>query len=284
MEQVAHDGVRFADGAACGCHLTDAAGWRRAMETLGERLRRARERAGLSQQRLAALADTSLSHISRIETGKIENPGRVLERLAPHLGVSVAWLRGYVDEPGTFGLAEKYYGAAGPAPLRATEIGGRVPATERTHLLRRERGQLHTEEAEEVELPARPVHTVSDVAHALADAHPEDWRGRSRVTRYGDLGSPGTIALRVRGADLMPDLKAGDTLLCRSGFSWRAGEPVIVKDGDRLLVGTLRHLADGDEWHLDLLMRAGAHGPIDPAHVIGYAAGILHLFGNGPNN
>lgn len=59
--------------------------------TIAERLRTSRIRAGLSQRELAS-PGCSYAYISRIESGARTPSVRALRKLAPKLGVSVEWL------------------------------------------------------------------------------------------------------------------------------------------------------------------------------------------------
>ena len=72
-------------------HLLPLTGIRKytTMETLGERIRRLREDRGLTQQRLADLADLAQSAIARIEAGNREPLITSIQRIARALGVSV---------------------------------------------------------------------------------------------------------------------------------------------------------------------------------------------------
>lgn len=59
------------------------------MTNLGQKLRIARESAGISQRRLAKLADVSNDYVSKIEMGKIENVGIVtLKKICDALNIS----------------------------------------------------------------------------------------------------------------------------------------------------------------------------------------------------
>ena len=63
------------------------------METLGERLKRVRARAGMSQKRLAAASEVHRQTISDIECDRDPNPRRItLLRLARAMGVDVSEL------------------------------------------------------------------------------------------------------------------------------------------------------------------------------------------------
>lgn len=59
-----------------------------------DRLRRLRETANLSARHLARLADIAPSHVSLIESAKIDPrvEARTVERLAMVLGTSIDWL------------------------------------------------------------------------------------------------------------------------------------------------------------------------------------------------
>ena len=70
------------------------------MESIGERLRRLRERRGYSQEQLATLIGVPQSQISRWEAGRV--PGENMQlgsamRLAWVLGVSLDALSGMAD-------------------------------------------------------------------------------------------------------------------------------------------------------------------------------------------
>jgi transcriptional regulator with XRE-family HTH domain len=59
-----------------------------AQRTIGENVRRYREKAGLAQEALARAADMSVGNLSQIERGKVENPRiGTLVALARALGV-----------------------------------------------------------------------------------------------------------------------------------------------------------------------------------------------------
>lgn len=63
------------------------------MEPTGDNIRRAREAAGLTQYRLAKLADITPGWLRDIETGRNRNPGvAVVRRIAKALGVDLAEL------------------------------------------------------------------------------------------------------------------------------------------------------------------------------------------------
>jgi transcriptional regulator with XRE-family HTH domain len=59
--------------------------------SLGEYLRQQRERAGLSQRRLAGMTAIHHSYLARLENGELLNPqAEYLQRIANVLGVDVA--------------------------------------------------------------------------------------------------------------------------------------------------------------------------------------------------
>ncbi len=70
------------------------------METIGERVRRTRERRGLSQTALAKSAGITKEGISAIERGGTKNPRpTTLYAIADALGVSDRWLANGGKEP-----------------------------------------------------------------------------------------------------------------------------------------------------------------------------------------
>ena len=63
------------------------------METLGQRLRHARQRAVMTQAELAQAAGVALITANRLENDAIDNPRpETVRRLARALGVDPAWL------------------------------------------------------------------------------------------------------------------------------------------------------------------------------------------------
>jgi transcriptional regulator with XRE-family HTH domain len=73
------------------------------LDTLPQRLARAREVAGLNRSALALKAGLNPSHVRLIEEGHREDPtGSTLAKLAEALGVSLDWLvRGVGEGPAT---------------------------------------------------------------------------------------------------------------------------------------------------------------------------------------
>ncbi len=70
------------------------------MSTLGSRLRMKRREKGLTQEQLAAKADTSQAVIQKIENGKSLRP-RKINIIAKVIGVDPAWLQfGGDNKPG----------------------------------------------------------------------------------------------------------------------------------------------------------------------------------------
>jgi len=63
-------------------------------ETIGQRIRAARVRAGLSQEMLARRADLSNQTISNMERGESKATVETLQALAPILGTTVGALLG----------------------------------------------------------------------------------------------------------------------------------------------------------------------------------------------
>lgn len=69
------------------------------MSSLAERLRIAREQAGLSQGQIAKLLDMHRPTISEIEAGRRKVKAEELAQFAEAYGVSVAWLTSTDEEP-----------------------------------------------------------------------------------------------------------------------------------------------------------------------------------------
>ena len=68
------------------------------MSTVGERLKLARQQAGLSQAQVARMMSMHRPTISEIEAGRRRVPAEELAAFASAYGVSVAWLSGAADE------------------------------------------------------------------------------------------------------------------------------------------------------------------------------------------
>lgn len=97
------------------------------MSTIGDRLRERRKALELSQRALAE-PGVSYAYISRIEAGTREPSVRALRKLAPKLGVSVAWLETGSEAPAV-ALAELVLAhRGGPLPAAAQELARRVLA------------------------------------------------------------------------------------------------------------------------------------------------------------
>jgi transcriptional regulator with XRE-family HTH domain len=61
-------------------------------EGIGKRIRELREKAGITQQKLAEIAEVSSVHMSKVETG-IALPGvEVVVRIANYFGVTTDWI------------------------------------------------------------------------------------------------------------------------------------------------------------------------------------------------
>jgi len=64
-------------------------------ETLGQAVKRRRERAGITQSQLARRIDRVVVTVGNIEQGRTKDPGfRVMEAIATELGVSLDEFRG----------------------------------------------------------------------------------------------------------------------------------------------------------------------------------------------
>lgn len=67
------------------------------MQSIGERIKEARLRAGLSQTELAARLGYSKSAINKVEKGTRDIPRAAVDRYASVLGVTSAYLNGWDD-------------------------------------------------------------------------------------------------------------------------------------------------------------------------------------------
>lgn len=94
-------------------------------DSVGWRLRERRVALGLSQRDLSA-PGISYAYISRIEAGMREPSVKALRKLAPRLGVSVAWLE-TGEESAALTLAQLVLAHVGePLPPDAAELARRV--------------------------------------------------------------------------------------------------------------------------------------------------------------
>jgi transcriptional regulator with XRE-family HTH domain len=86
-------------------------------QSIGERIAWARERAGLNKNRFARELGTSWQHVDHWEKGRTEPSLSSMRRIAELLGVSIDFLLGVRDEPGSDeprGLAQFLEGLAPP--------------------------------------------------------------------------------------------------------------------------------------------------------------------------
>lgn len=94
-------------------------------KAIGGRLRDARIRAGLSQRELSE-PGVSYAYISRIEAGMRTPSIKVLRKLAPKLGVSVAWLETGKEDPAEELARLVLECNGGPLDPRAAALARRV--------------------------------------------------------------------------------------------------------------------------------------------------------------
>jgi transcriptional regulator with XRE-family HTH domain len=94
-------------------------------QAIGDRLREARLRAGLSQRELSE-PGVSYAYISRIEAGVRSPSVKVLRKLAPKLGVSVSWLETGRDDPAEELARVVLASNGGPLDSRALTLAERV--------------------------------------------------------------------------------------------------------------------------------------------------------------
>lgn len=79
---------------------------------LGHRLRDIREKKGLTQDELGHICEVGANQISRYERGAVDPTIYTMRMIATHLGVSVDFLLGLVDEP---------QGIASPSEIKPDE-------------------------------------------------------------------------------------------------------------------------------------------------------------------
>jgi transcriptional regulator with XRE-family HTH domain len=104
----------------------------RAPAAIGRRLRQRRERLGLTQRELSE-PGVSYAYISRIESGARTPSMKALRKLAPKLGVSVAWLETGEQSPAEQ-LARLVLDQAGqPLPAPAVKLAQRVLEAEHSY-------------------------------------------------------------------------------------------------------------------------------------------------------
>ena len=69
------------------------------MKAIGQRLRKARELRGKTQRQMAKELETSASHLSSMEHGRVGTSNRTARRAAIILNVSLDYLMGLTDDP-----------------------------------------------------------------------------------------------------------------------------------------------------------------------------------------
>lgn len=69
------------------------------MSTVGQRIKKRRLHLGMSQERLATLAEVSQKQISRYESGSSDPTGDVIVALSHALETSTDYLLGETDDP-----------------------------------------------------------------------------------------------------------------------------------------------------------------------------------------
>jgi transcriptional regulator with XRE-family HTH domain len=96
-------------------------------KAIGDRLREARLRAGLSQRELSE-PGVSYAYISRIEAGVRTPSVKVLRKLAPKLGVSATWLETGKDDPAESLARLVLENEGAPLPAQAVTLARAVLA------------------------------------------------------------------------------------------------------------------------------------------------------------
>lgn len=196
------------------------------MNTLGQRLRYARERKGLTQAVLATQSGTSQQAVNMAEQGKAKRP-RALHEMATILGVSIDWLLSGREAGGM--------GQAGLLPAGQVSERAAVPM-----------------DGGQPSLRDLPVVMLSTTRHAGV------YRRQDGVADYVERppqlrGIDRAFAVPVQDSMMAPRYELGDMLLVHPGKTPRVGDNVCVQmapaagqEGDMLLA----HIAESDERRL----------------------------------
>jgi transcriptional regulator with XRE-family HTH domain len=194
-----------------------------AMMTLANRLRAARQRAGLSQPQLAKQAGVSQQSIDRIERGLTLNPGSIVE-LAQALGVSATYLKGLEEEAG-----ERSEGSttASPVPVEAESPQEPldIPGVQKGAAGLKSRPKTTAKGAGIPEIDVRAG--MGGGGLALLDYHPDGNGGQSEadavrgrwalpvdyLTRELHVLPNAVRIIEVQGDSMQPTLQPGDRVM-----------------------------------------------------------------------
>jgi transcriptional regulator with XRE-family HTH domain len=191
----------------------------RLADTIGERVKQAREAKGISASELSRRINQSRTYTAALERGDIEvlSP-QIAERIGVELGVSPAWLLGVSDSPNLQALP--FEDLMRFAAERAVVEMGKLRQTRIPLLSGSVRAGLWEDEP-----PAKEVLRYLD--------GPAEWAGR-RVW-----------AVISRGDCLDPEVRDGDVVIFEVGRPPRDGRLVVLAKAGQLTVKVAR-VIDGD--------------------------------------
>lgn len=215
---------------------------RKSLDTLGERLRFAREERGLSQAQLALRAGCSQGAIGNIERNLRDGRGETLIHTAEALKVNYQWLR---DGVGEMESPSHQLSESSPVYAETSEETIRIPLL-----------------------------TSEEVLHP--NAHKRSVRKSSEwvTLRRPELGLR-AFAYKVVGESMawqgVPTFPEGTLLVVSVQRSPKAGDYVLAHDGSKTGVTFKKLTTDGIFWYLKPLAPGFSTLKIDsPAtHVIG---------------
>lgn len=189
------------------------------METLSERLKIAREKAGLSQAQVADMVGLSQQSIAKIERGETQQPRKIHE-LAKAVGVTQKWLLLGIEENGTL---------SGYVVEEAEEVDLDPSAFTNIPVL-------------DIELSAENG-CKAELIESTIDPFP---MRRSDLQRAGVQASNARI-VKIWGSSLMPILNNGGHVAIDVSQSYpiRDGDLYAIRDGVLLRVKVLINRPDG---------------------------------------
>lgn len=160
--------------------------------TIAERLKDAREAAGLTQEQLATRAGVSQGTIANVESGMRKNP-RELMAIAKATKVNAEWLKS----------------GKGPRALTDSNVATAQIGARRIPL---------------IDYVQAGVWTAVTDSFQPGDA--EDW-----LLTDLDLSSS-AFALQIKGESMQPDFAMGDRVIIDPNVQPQAGDFVVAKNGD----------------------------------------------------
>lgn len=200
------------------------------METVGKRIKAAREAEGVSRPKLAQMTGIPYSTLAEIENGRTKETARVAV-IANALG----WNALYLSE----GKGQKKPDAAFANIAPGPQVRGKVPLISL--------------------IVAGHMTEVTDL-HAPGVA--EDW-----VDTTAPIHAH-TYALRVKGDSMEPTFPAGHHIVVEPERDPKSGDFVIAQNGDD--EATFKQLIkDGGDWYLKPLNPRYPVKPLGSARVIG---------------